>query len=434
MKIELEEIESCVKKISVEIPIERIEEEKKSIFIEIGKTANVPGFRKGKAPQKILEQRFGRHALNDAAQKLIKDSYYEAVEKNQLNPVGDPEFENVSYEDGKPLVFSAIIEVLPDVELEEYAGAVMKKKILPVDEKEVEDTINSYRERAAQIAPVEGRQAQEDDFVNIDYKASKDGNEISALVGENRQIHLKQGGMLEAVSQAIIGMNKGEEKTFTAPLPKEFPDPELAGADLEFYVKVNGISERILPELDDEFAKSVSEFSDMEGFRNSVKTSIQRRNESMAVNDLRTEVLSMLIEKNPFDLPPKMVERRAQTLAERTEGRFRDSGVDMGGSEYKRENFMERFKENAQREIREEVILASVVRQEKIEATEDELNSEIARISKMFGQPEEVIRKQLAESHGLAGLYQQVVFDKAYNTVVGKLTIEEETLESSNEK
>ncbi|MDH5638655.1 MAG: trigger factor [Nitrospinota bacterium] len=425
MKIELSEIESCVKKLTIEVPQDKVEQEKSVVYAELARSANIPGFRKGKAPKKILEQRYGKSALGDVAQRLIQDSYRQALEEKKLSPVGDPVIEDISFEENAPLSFSATVEVLPEVELKEYQGAVVKKKVAQVADDEVEKTIDQYRERMARLEPVEDRAAENDDFVVMDFRATRDGVEVPPLTGQGKQVHLQPDDMLEAVYSGIRGMKKGEEKTFNAALPKEFPDPDLAGADLEFYVKVNDIKKKVLPEVDDELAREVSEFDTMTAFRESISRTIKRRNESMAENDLRKEVIALLISQNSFDLPPKMVEKRADVLAERTETRFRESGVDMNQGHYNRNDFIERYRESAELEIREEIILASVARTEKVEVSEEDLTREISELSRMLGQPEDVIKTQLSQNDGMMGLYQKVVFDKAYNTVLGKLKIEE---------
>jgi len=430
LKIDLVDIESCVKKISIQVPQEKVEQEKIAVFAELAKSANIPGFRKGKAPKKIIEQRYGKSALGDVAQRLINDAYRQALEKNNLNPVGDPVIEDISFEENAPLSFSATVEVLPEVELKDYTGTVVKKKVAKVTEAEVDKAIDSYRERMARMTPVTGRAAADGDYVHIDYKATRDGAEVAPLSGQGKQVHLRQDDMLEGIYSGIRGMSPGEEKTFKATMPKEFPDASLAGVELEFYVKVIDIKEKTLPAADDNLAREISEFDNMEAFRDSLNRSMQRRNQTMADNNLRDEVLGLLIQENPFDLPPRMVERRARALAERTERRFAESGVDMTSSEYRREDFMARFQESAGREIREEIVLASVARQEKTQVTEADINHEIGHLARMIGQPEDVVKAQLSQSDGLAGLYQKIVFDKAYKAVLEKMKIEEETIES----
>ena len=434
MKIELEDAGVCVKKISIEVPKDKVEEERKAVFAEMARQAHIPGFRKGKVPHKILEKRFGPSALGDAADRLIRGAYREALEKNNLNPVGDPIIENVHFHEGSPLSFSATVEVLPEVELKDYEGTVLKKKVAQVSEDEVTRALDRYRENMARLEPVLDRPAAEGDFVIMDYRASREGKEVAPLTGQGKQVHLVKDDMLEGVYSGIVGMNKGEEKTFTATLPKEFPDPELAGAQLEFYAKVNEIKAKILPALDDNLAKDVSEFDTLDGLKDSIRRGIIRRNESMAENALREEVVSHLIKENPFGLPPRMVERRTSAIAERTEKRFRDSGVAMDGSHYNRDAFMPRFQESAEREIREEIVLASAARKEKVEVTEADINHEIGELARILGQPEDMLKARLAQGDGLIGLYQKAVFDKAYQAVLGKMKIEEEQVEGTEKK
>ncbi|HEB73497.1 MAG TPA: trigger factor [Nitrospirae bacterium] len=434
MKVELEDIQSCVKKISVEVPLEKVNEEKSVVYEEMAKEVNIPGFRKGKVPRKMLERRFGKSALQNAAQRIIESSYKEAIESNNLRPIGDPMIDDIKIEENEPVSFTATVETFPEIEVEKIDGARFQRKIKKVSDKEIGQIIDNARERQARFEPVEDRAAQEGDYPLIDYAATKDGEKIEVLSGDNKQVRIKKGDMLEEVQSNVVGMKKGEEKKFDAVLPKEFPDPQLAGEKVEFTVKVNEIKKKTLPEVDDDFVKEISEFDTLDEFKADLKSQLEKRNESMAQNDLREEILTYLIEKNSFDLPPRLVQRHAKGLAKRARQRFESQGIDMGESDFDTDKLKEKFHEDAVRDLKEQALVASFGKAEKIEVSEEELKKEIESLSKMMGQTVDQTTQQLAQSNGLEGIYQKLFSEKAYGLMMEKLTIEDLYVEESNEK
>ncbi len=434
MKIELEEIQSCVKKISVEVPLERVNEEKSAVYAELAKTVAIPGFRKGKVPRKVLEKRFAKSVLEDAAQRIIQNTYKEAIESNKLRPVGDPMIDDIVIEENEPISFTATVETFPEIEIGEISGMKFQRKIRKAGEAEIDRIIESHRMQHARFEPVEDRAVEDDDYPLLDYSATKDGAELELLKGENKQVHIAEGNMLEDVYTNVIGMKKGEEKEFEATLPKEFPDPELAGAKAHFKVRVNEIKSKTLPELDDQFAREVSEFDTLEEFRADIRSNIEKRNQSIAQNDLREETLTRLIEKNPFDLPPRLVEKQAEALAQRAERRFASQGVDMSSSGLDYEKFREKYLSDAVRELKEQALMAAYGKAENINVDKEDMDREIESLAAMMGQSKEATTRQLAESNGLDGLYQKIFRDKVYEAMMEKITIEDSYVEEADAK
>lgn len=429
MKIELEDIESCVKKISIEVPLERVNEEKSAIYAEISKTASLPGFRKGKVPRSIIEKRFAKSVLGDAANKVIQDAYREAIESKNLRPVGEPAVDNVKIEENEPISFTATVEVFPEVKLEEIKGLKFERKIRPATDKEIGEVLDNYRERNARFEPVEDRGVDEDDYPMIDYSATKDGEKIDVLSGSNKQVRIAKEDMLGDVHKNLLGMKKGEEKTFESELPKEFPDPELAGAKVDFTVKVNEIKRKVLPELDDQLAKEVSSFDTLDELKADLKKNIEQRNESMADNDLREEILGKLIELHSIDLPPKLVEANAHSIAERTQRRFAQQGIDMSSSGLDNEKFMDKYREDSVREIKEQAILAAYAEAKGVEVTDEDMYDEIKSLAQMMGQPVDATKQQLEQSNGLEGLRHKTMTDKVYKAMMSEMTIEDKIVE-----
>ena len=434
MKIDLEDVQPCVKKITVEVPVERVDEEKAAIYRELSKTAQAPGFRKGRVPMSVLKKMYSKSVLSDAAQRLIQNAYREAIETNDLKPVGDPLVDEIQVEESRPITFTATVEIFPEIELKDVSGLSLKRRISKVTDEEIDNIIKHYREQQARYEPVEDRAVEEGDFVFIDFSATRDGEPVEHFKGENKQIQVSKENMLAGFHEGVVGMSKGEEKEFEAELPKEFPDPELAGATLRFKVRVNEIKQKVLPEADDQLAKEVSEFDTLEEFRSDLRSTLEKRNRSGADNDLREDLLTRLIEDNAFDLAPGMIDRQAKALVERSEQNLRNQGVDPAEAGIDMDGLLEKSREKAVRILKEQVILGAFAKAEGIEVTDEDIDEEVGKIAGMLGQPADVTRRQMAESGGLSNVAHQAFIDKTYKAIMDKITIEDEMVEVTDEK
>lgn len=434
MKIELEEIRPCVKKITVEAPAERVDEEKRAIYRELARTATAPGFRKGRVPMSVLEKMYSKSVLSQAAQRVIQSAYREAVDTHNLRPVGDPMVDEIRIEDNQPLTFTATVETFPEVKLKDVSGISLKRGIRKVAEEEIDRIIEHYRERQARFEPVEDRPVEEGDFVIIDYSAERDGAPVENFRGENRQVEVSKENMLAGFHSGVVGMSRGEEKEFRAALPKEFPDPELAGVELDFKVRVNEIKRKVLPEADDHLASEVSEFDTMEKFRADLRGILEERARSEADNTLREDLLTRLIEDNPFELAPSLVERQAEALARRFEQRLKSQGVDLSEAGGSAAAIKEKSVEEAERMLKEQVILSAYGRGKGIEVTGEDIDAEVERIAGMMGQTAEATRRQLAESDGLSSVARQAFSEKVYAAIMGEITIEDTFVEKAEDE
>ncbi len=435
MKIEMQEIEPCVKKISIEVPVERIDEEKSAAYRDLAKTATVPGFRKGRAPRGILEKMFSKSVMSDITQRLIESAYREAVETKNLKPVGQPMVDNIVAEDSQPLSFTATVEVFPEVEVKEVSEISLTRKLATVDDAEIDKVLEHYRERQAWFEPVEDRGAQEGDNAMINYSACKeDGSELERFKGENSEVRISENEMFKGFFDGIVGMKKGEEKEFEAVFPKELPDPELADTKARFKVKVNEIKQKVLPKIDDQLAKEVSEFDTLEELKTDIKTQLEKRNSDNASHALREELLTKLIEDNPFDVSPGMVERQAKSLAEQSEQRLKSQGIDMGQAGVDSNILMERSRDDAVRMIKEQALLTSFATASNIKVGDEDVDKELEKLAKMLNQPVDATRAQLTESKGLDGVIHQAFIEKTYEAIMEKITIKDEVVEVTDEK
>ncbi|MBI4666728.1 MAG: trigger factor [Nitrospinae bacterium] len=434
MKIELAEIRPCVKRITVEVPNQDVSVERAAVVSEYLKHAEAPGFRKGKVPKGMVEKLFSSKIKNETGQRIIEKAYRSALETHKLRPVGDPMFEDVRMDDNQPFSFAVTVELFPEVTLGDISGLTLTRKLHKVTDAEIDRVLERSRESAARMEPVEGRGVQDGDFAIIDYAAERDGQPVPHFNGVNRQVLVSKEGMLEGLYNGILGMNKGEGKEFESELPKDFPDPELAGAKVVFKIKVNEIKQKIMPPLDDQLAKEVSQFDTLDELKADIRQALEKRYAESSEETLRISLMEKLVEMNPFELPPRLLERQTRAVRERVERRLQSQGLSMAELQMDNESAMERHKEDAVWLLKEQAVLGAYANGAGIEVTDDDIDDEIQRMAQMMGQPYEDVQRQLMQSGGIDGLINHLFKDKAYKSMLEKAKIEDKFEEEPNAK
>lgn len=436
MKFEVIDVEPCVKKISFEVPAERVAEEKLVAYRELSKTVTVPGFRKGHVPQRVLEKKYHKNVMGDVARRLIEEAYREALEQNNLKPAGEPTVDDVNIEEEKPLTFTATVEIFPNIELGDFSGWTLKRKIKSVPDKEIDDILKHYQEEQSWFEPVARDMVEEGDYPMIDYSAAReDGTPVEHFTGQNKQIEVSSEGMLGEFQAGFIGMKKGEEKEFDVKLPKEFPIADMTDANIRFKVKVHEIKQKLTPEIDDELARTISAFDTLDEFKADLKEQLENRNRDMGQNDLHESLIDKLIEENKFDLPVKTVERQAMMISKREEHNLKMRGTKPGEDGHNPGEIHEKHRKNAQRILREEVILATFAKEKNLEVTKEDIDKQVAMMAKSMKQSVEKVYKLIEESgQGYESLTHHAFRDKALAAILENITIEDEIVEDLNAK
>ncbi|MBI5814168.1 MAG: trigger factor [Nitrospinae bacterium] len=434
MKIDLVEVQPCVKRITVSVPADKVREEKASVISEIAVNAAIPGFRKGRAPRKMVEKMYDKAVAGDVARRIIDKAYKEALESNNLRPVGDPMVEDIRMDDNAPFSFTATVEVFPEITVNDISGIKLERRIHKVADTEIDKVVERLQDQHARMEPVEGRGVEDGDFAFIDYSATKDGQPVQHFNGANRQTNVSKDSMLEGFYDGLAGVKKGEEKEFPATLPKDFPDAELAGAQVLFKVKVHEIKKKTLPAADDELAREVTEFDTMEQWRVDIRKGLEKRYVEMANEALEEELLTKLIEANPFALPPRLLESQTHAMAHRAEERYKSYGMDMKEAGLDHDTLHEKMRGQAERVIKEQVILAAYEKASGVEVGEEEIRREVEKIAGMMGQPVEDTFRQLAQRDGLEGVGNKAFTTKVYGEMMKKLTIEDKFVEETDAK
>lgn len=386
MTISVEKLSSNKVKISFDIEAEKFEEAMQKSYLKNRGRVNVPGFRKGKAPRKLIENMYGEGVFyDDAFEALFPEAYDKAVEENALEPVDRPNVDIQQIGSGKNLQFTAEVFVRPDVTLGEYKGLKVERHEHPVTDEQVDAQVEQARQRAAREISVEDRAVQDDDIVNLDYAGTVDGVAFEGGAAKGQRLTIGSGQFIPGFEEQMVGMQIGEEKDLSVKFPEEYHAKELAGKDAVFHVKVNSITVRELPALDDDFAKDVSEFDTLDAYKQDIRAKLEAESKEHCDAEFENALVDAAVANATLDVPGAMIERQI-------DGMLRDLQMRLAYQGMRLEDFMKytgqgieelrtQYREQADKRVRAELVLQAIKKAEGIEATDEEVEAEIAKFA-----------------------------------------------------
>jgi trigger factor len=405
-------------KLTVEVPFEELKPSLDAAYKKIAQQINVPGFRRGKVPPPVIDRQVGRGAvLDEAINEALPKLYVEALQANELEPLAQPEIDITRFEDNETLEFTAEVDIRPDIELPDYAGLAVSVDDLAVTDEDVAEQVQVLRERFASLSEVE-RPAAKGDFVVMDLVARKDGRPIEGAEVTGMSYQVGKGGMLDGLDEALTGMAAGDERTFTSQLV----GGDQAGEDVEVEVTVGSVKEQELPELDDDFAQTASEFDTVDELREDVRTRLSRSKRLEQAAEARDAVLEKLLDLVDVPLPDGVVESEIAARREQVVQQLDFAGLSMEQYLDSEKQTVDEFEADLEKRVRDAVaaqfVLDQVARQEEIGVDEGELQAHLMQRAQQSGQnPQEFIKHMLEHNH-IPEMVSEVVRSKALATVV----------------
>jgi trigger factor len=421
LKVTVEEPAAVQRAVTVEVPAGEVAGRFAAMLREYRRKAVQPGFRKGKVPADIIRRLYWGDITGDVARDLIGDSFHLALERQSLEPVSEPSFEIVALEEDKPFAYVAKFEVKPRVEPAGYAGIEVAGESVAVADEEVARLIEEIRQSHATVKKVEdGRGLREGDVAVIAFEGKAAGAPLPGGSGKDFPVTLGSGTFPPGFEDNLIGATAGETREFTVRLPEQFSDPALAGKDALFTVTVSEVRERLLPALDDEFAKDVGEYQGIEDLRAKVRENIRRTKEVAARGRLRDAVGRKLAELHPLEVPPAMLERRRESLIAEAERYLVMRGMPWAEVQKTRAQIREDAGPAAERRVRTSLVLEAIAAREGIAVTEEEVAAEIGKIAAANKMEPAEVRRRLVENDTLAGLTASLLEDKTLDWVADR--------------
>lgn len=403
MSLQVEKSEKNMAKLTIEVSAEELDKAIESAYQKNKNKINIPGFRKGKAPRKMIEQMYGKAVFyEDAANELIPDAYDKAVEECEETIVSNPKIDVVQLEAGKPFIFTAEVALKPEVTLGKYKGVKVEKVEVAVTEEEIAAEIEKERNNCARTISVEGRPVKDGDETVIDFEGFVDGVAFEGGKGENYPLTIGSGAFIPGFEEALIGAEIGVETDVNVTFPEEYQAEELAGKAAVFKCTVKEIKEKELPELDDDFASEVSEFETFAEYKKDMKAKIADRKEKEAAAAKEDAVMEAVIADAQMEIPEAMIEFQQRQIVDEFAQRIQSQGISM--EQYMQftglnvQTMLEQVKPQAEQRIKSRLVLEAVVKVEGIEATEEDMNAEIQKMADVYKMEVSKIEELLGEA------------------------------------
>ena len=431
MKTEFVDISDTKKNLVVEIPSTVVDAEIDKVSRDYSKAARIPGFRPGKVPPKVVRQRFRDQILHDVAHGLIPRAVDEALRSRGVEPVDTPDIRDVVVEEGQPLKFTASFETVPPIDPGDYARLTLRKRAPGVDDAAVEEALSRLRERAARYEPVEDRGITVGDSVMMDLTrtATTHGDEHDPEPHEHTDKHDNVTVDVGAPANppgfdaSLAGLRTGDTKTFDIRYPDDYTIKELAGSTVRYDVSVKAIRKRIVPELDDEFAKDLGEFESLEALRERVRADLEHEASHEAEREMRADLLKQLASRVTFEVPASLLDREIDRRVEEFVRRLIEQQIDPMRANINWEEFRERQREAASEAVRGALVLDEVARREQIAVSDADVDAEVERYAERSGRTPAAVRARLEKEGGVSRLYAGMRREKTVEFLLSRATV-----------
>jgi len=415
------------REIQVEIPADIVSRETDAVVIKFQKLAKLPGFRQGKVPATVVKNRFAEDIKSEVVESLIPRYFRQETEKQNLHPVSQPRVTDLHIHEGEPLRFKASFEVLPEFDITGYQEIQVEKPDTSVSEEEVEKTLQQLREQNASFNAIEDRSLQDGDFAQVAFRgtpkaaaeqategqADEQKNEGQPVNMDDVLVEVGGSNTLPAFTENLRGASPNDERTFDVTYPEDFSDARLAGKTFEYSVTVKGVKQKHLPELNDDFAKELGQFADLNELRLRVRENLEAEKKHKAEHEGKDKIVDELLKQNEIAVPESMVEHQIDVRLERGLRALAQQGMrpeDMKKMDFGRLRAGQR--EQAEREVRIALMLEKIADKENVEVSEEELNSEIEALALQAKQPVESVRSRLTQDGGLARIRSRIRSEK----------------------
>ncbi len=416
MKVNIEDISTVKKRLTVEIPADEVAREIDSAYRDLGTEVVVAGFRKGRVPVSILKARFRERVLGDVRTRLIEKTYPRIIEERGIKPVSRPVIDAGEVREGGGFSYSATFEVKPEVDVQGYKGMELERKEVEVTDKDVDDAIERLRETRGEFSEVE-RPARDGDLLTVDYEGFVDGAPLKGGSGRDYSFILGSGSLFKEIEDSLRGSSKGEKKEVKTTFPKDHRNRTLAGKEVTFRIGVKSIKERVLPEVDDEFAKDMG-FDNLSSLRERLKDEVKKGKEEREKERLKEEILNTLIERNSFEVPESLLTAYLAHILNRILGNIKRGIVNPEDRGLSSEELKKKYHELALRQVKGDIIIEEIARKENIKVKDEEVDAFIKGMASRRKESPEVLKARLEKEGTIDIIRDEIRTEKVFDLVI----------------
>ena len=424
MNVTTEKIENHKVVLTIEVPAEELDKGIKAACKSLANRVNIPGFRKGKAPRRILEMNIGKEAiLDEAFDRVAQKAFDEALKQENLDPVDRPQVDIVTLEEGKDVVFKATITPVPEVTLGEYKGLKVAKDAVEVKDEQVEEQVkNILNHHAKMVDAEEGATVANDDFITLDFKGEVDGVAFAGGEGKDYPLQIGSHSFIDTFEDQLVGLKVGEEKDVNVTFPEEYHAKDLAGKAAVFHCKINSIKHKEMPELTDEFVKASTSYESIEDMKAKLRENIEKNAQREADTKRRNEILKQATDNITVDIPEVMVENRVSNMIQELSVNLENQGMNLDAylkyANMDMAKLREQYKESAAIAVKTDLMLDAVAKAEDIKVENADINAEIALLAASYGSTPQEVSKIIKKNHSIGNLVATVLHKKAANFII----------------
>ena len=439
MDIEIEEVDSCNKKIKFVIPYSNYKKEVDKYYQKLGREVKVPGFRKGKVPASLLEKQFGPDVKKEVLSNLISNELNKAIAEKDLRAIGQPHLLEVNAEEGTDISVSASVEVLPSIDIKDYSSIEMEMKIPRITDGEVDQTIEAFRQRKAKTVEIIDRSVQEKDLIKIDFTSMLGDKPFEGGAVKDQIIQVGGGQLIEGLDKGMIGMEIGDNRDIKVQVPEDYHNKEIAGKEVDFNIILKGIQVQELPKLNDEFARELDtekKYKNLEDMKAKIRIELEDYERKEALKATKKKFAERLTEQNPVDLPEGLIKEQVKFMSDQANKKQEkeakhDHGHDHDHDHHHDEEvtpeLISKYKEPAVKALQEELILDQLSRNLELEVSPEELEQELQNMAQLLGAGGNLqqMKKEWEKNGVLARLHSRMKRDKTLNSALEKVKLKE---------
>ena len=413
MDINVEEISALTRKITVTLPEDTVQPKLNQAYEKLRKETKMKGFRRGKVPRSIIEKHYKAQVEAETGEKLVQDNYFDAIEKQGVDPIVHPEIQDVKYNEDGSFTFIAEVDVRPEFELAQYKGLEVEKEEILVTDEEIQLELAEMQKNMAALRSVTDRPIQKDDVVIVDFQGFHEGTAMPQVKNENYSVEVGSGNMGAEFEEKLIGMNKDEEGTQEVDFPESHPNPIIKGKKVEFRITVKDIKERVLAELNDDFAKDAGEeFKTLDDLKASIKERITKQREERAEGAITDKIMQKLLDSHEFEVPKRLVAFEIEQMIKQTEKQFEQSGMSLEAAGLSREKLAEQNADMAGKRVRGDFILKKIAEVEEIKVEEEDMERGLKRIGDMYNMSVAKVKEYFQNRDDLLPLMNELLNEK----------------------
>lgn len=413
MEVNIEGIGALTKKVTVTLPGSDVQPRLNAEYDRLKKDAKMKGFRRGKVPRSVIVKGYKPQVEGEVGEKLVQETYFDVIEKENIDAVTHPEITSVKYNEDGSFTYVANVETRPVFELGEYKGLEIEKPAILVTDEEVELELLSLQKEMAALRSVDDREIQQGDVVIVDFQGYHKGNAMKQVKNEDYTVDVGSGRMGSEFEAKLVGMKKGEEASHEVDFPESHPNPILKGKKVEFKVHVKDVKERVLPELNDEFAKEVSDnFDSLDALKISIRERRTKEREESAEGTIADRLMMKLLEKHDFEVPNRLVAFEIEQMIKQTEDQLKQAGVSLEAAGMSREKLAEQNSEVAAKRVRGDFILKKIGQVEEIKVENEDLDRGFKRIGDQYNMPVAKVKEYFQSREDLLPFMNELLNEK----------------------